>query len=70
MLLVLGTSLWILGSSYDIGQIVLRLLYPTIPNVYPHLPIVDGPLIRKNFESSPMSSISSFMAAEEENLNE
>jgi hypothetical protein len=65
MLLVLGCFLWVLGSSYDLGQIVLRLLYPTIPNSYPLLPLLDGPFSRKDPEITPLSSISSFLEEED-----
>ena len=59
MLLPLGCVLLILGLSYDIGQNILRTLYPSIPNFYRDLPLIDGPQVRKDKDSEDSLSRSS-----------
>lgn len=47
----------VLGFGYETGKFILRILYPSIPDDYVYsnglpLPLIDGPYLGKNLDSS------------------
>lgn len=58
LLLLNGEIFLICGFGFDIGKIILKIIYPSIPEDYKGLPLIDGPNIMKKYEDSQISNSS------------